>query len=92
MQSKVSYIDFTQKFQGIETSIRIFENKTHIFVYVNQCHNDISLYNEKLKKVLSNSCLRAKRKKLEIICNLKNYECVEEIGKEISKIVDHNYQ
>lgn len=88
MQGKVSYIDFSEDFRGIQTSIRIFENETHIFIYVNQQHNEIHLYNDILRKIISKTSKRANKKKIETICNLKNYECIEDIGREISKIVD----
>lgn len=88
MQNKVSYLDFSETFKGIATTIRIFENETHIFIYINQQHNEIHLYNDVFKNIVSKYSRRASRKKIEVICNLKNSECIDEIGKEISKIVD----
>jgi len=88
MESKVCYVDFTEKYQGINTSIRIFENETHLFVYVNQQNPEIRLYNEFMKSIIMRNCRKAKRKKVEVICNLKNYSSIDEIGIDISKIVD----
>lgn len=88
MKSKVAYIDYVENIKGIDTSIRIFETETHLFIYVNQPHIEIHLYNEYLKKILMRECRRAKRKQLDVICNLDNYNCIDEIGRQISKIVD----
>jgi len=88
MQSKVAYVDFMETFDGIKTVIRIFETQTHLFVYVNQSNNEIHLYNEFLKGILMKECHSIKGKQVEVICNLKKYECINEIGKQISTIVN----
>lgn len=88
MPSKVAYVDYVEKIKGISTSIRIFETETHLFIYVNQPHVEIHLYNEYLKKILVKQCKRARRKQLDVTCNLDNYNCIDEIGKQVSKIID----
>lgn len=88
MQTKVAYVDFVEKFNGIETVVRIFETQTHLFVFVNQSNTEIHLYNEFLKNILMKECSCIKNKQVEVICNLKRYDCIDEIGRHISKIVN----
>lgn len=88
MQNKMTYIDFTESFQGVQTAIKLFENETHLFVYVNQHHNGIHLYNDFLRKCILRNTTRLKKKKIEIVCNLEKFECLDDIGLEISKIVN----
>lgn len=88
MQSKVAYVDFVENFGGIDTVIRIFETRTHLFVYVNQSNTEIHLYNEFLKNILIKKCHSIKNKQVEVICNLNRYDCIDEIGQQISNIVN----
>lgn len=88
MQAKVAYVDFVETFDGIRTVIRIFETQTHLFVFVNQSNTEINLYNEFLKRILIKDCHSIKSKQVEVICNLKKYECIGEIGKQICNIVN----
>lgn len=88
MQSKVAYVDFIEIIDDIETTIKVYETKTHLFVFVNQSTTEIHLYNEFLKKILMKNCNGISNKKVEVICNLKKYSCINKIGENISKIVN----
>lgn len=88
MQNKIAYIDFAEQFDGIETNVRIFETKTHLFIYVNQSHSEIHLYNEFLKNILIKQCRQMKNKKIEVICNLEKYDCIDKIAQHIVKILN----
>lgn len=88
MQNKVAYVDFIETFDEIRTVVRIFETQTHLFVYVNQSNTEIHLYNEFLKAILLRECESIKHKKVEVICNLKRYDCIGAIGRHICKIVN----
>lgn len=88
MQEKVGYVDFVEKYSGIETTIRIFETKTHLFVYVSQSNTEIRLYNDFLKEILIKRCKNIKTKNMDVICNLKKYDCIVDIGNQISAIVN----
>ncbi|KAL6122513.1 hypothetical protein NUSPORA_00431 [Nucleospora cyclopteri] len=83
-QNRTAYVDFEQKFRGVETKIKIFETNTHIFVYVNQNPQQMHLYNEYLTENLK-KFLPSKR--LFCICNLDSYECLKEISNTIVEII-----
>ena len=87
-ENKTAYVDFVEKFNNVDTKIRIFETKTHIFIYVNQYPKQMHLYNEYLK---NNIKKHIKRKEIVCKCNLTNYEALNPITKMISEILINKY-
>lgn len=90
MQSKAAYLDFVENIMGIETIIRLYETPTHLFVYVSQPCSEIHLYNEFLQKILIRKCTKIRNKKIEVVCNLSNYESIDDVGLLIANIVNGN--
>ncbi|OQS53879.1 hypothetical protein EHP00_701 [Ecytonucleospora hepatopenaei] len=82
-EPRTAYVDFTEKYNNKDTKIRIFETKTHVFVYVNQYPSQMHLYNEflrdKIKKYI-------KRKEIVCVCNLESYDSLKPIASTITEI------
>ena len=83
-ESKTAYVDFNEKYSDIDTKIRIFETKTHLFIYVNQYPKQMHLYNEFLR---DNVKRYVKRKEIVCICNLESYDALQPITKTITEIL-----
>lgn len=87
MQGKVVYIAFDERFNGIKTSIKIFETDTNLSIFIAQEHPEVHLYSDIIKGMLMEKSKIAKRKKLDIICNLGSYENLEDVCALVCKIM-----
>lgn len=87
-QHKAAYVDFVENIAGSETTIRLYETPTHLFVYVSQPSTEVHLYNDFLQRILIQKCIRVRNKRIEVVCNLEKYETIDHIGNIISKIVN----
>lgn len=84
-EQKTAYVDFTEKFDKKDTKIRIFQTKTHVFVYVNQYPKQMRLYNEYLRDGIKSA---VKRKEIVCICNLESYDSLKPITNTITEILN----
>ncbi len=77
------YIDYCEKYHGVDTTVRMIETDSHLYVYVTQHPMQMRLYNAYLKKALNPYV----QKKLICICNLETYVSLSEISKDLVKII-----
>jgi len=84
----MGYIEYTMPICNVETSIRILETPSDLFIYVNQFPDEIHLYNDALKDIICANCAYIKSKKIEIICNLAMHESLESVASNITEILN----
>eukprot|EP00866_Antonospora_locustae_P000046 jgi/Antlo1/46/2225 len=77
MQS--AYIEFDMKIMGQKTSFRIFETRTHLFLYISQDAPDAKYFNKMLEKSVSKKSI-ASRKKHLVFCRLKGQEYLKTVS------------
>jgi hypothetical protein len=77
--SITGYIDFKTDINGVETDIKILETLTHVFIYINQIEDQINLFDEELKKILVKKDIH-RRKELQVFCNLKEKEHLNDVS------------
>lgn len=77
--NRTGYVEFSTKICDVDTDIRILETLTHVFIYINQDEEKVNLYDEDLKKYLTQKNLK-RNKKMVVFCNLKNQESLKKVG------------
>ncbi|WUR03721.1 proteasome assembly chaperone [Vairimorpha necatrix] len=77
--NRTGYFDFKTSIKGVETDIKILETPTHIFIYVSQAEEQINLFDDELKNILKKRNIK-RRKELEVFCNLKSEENLDDVG------------
>jgi hypothetical protein len=78
---RTAYIDTVEIVDGLETTIKIFETRTYLFVYVNQHPEEMHLYNDGLRERIERE-LKADydgKKHVFAICNLSSHEAMKSI-------------
>lgn len=78
--NRTGYFDFKTNINGVETEIKILETLTHVFIYVNQAEEQVNLFDDELKKLLIKKDIKRK-KSLNVFCNLRNKENLNDVGK-----------
>lgn len=80
------FIDYTTSVKGEETTIRIFEKPTKVFIYIYQTTKEVRRYDDKIESVLKKSRVRNKYQFI-IFANLIFDDMVLEVGDVIINIL-----
>ncbi|KAG0441723.1 hypothetical protein DMUE_0842 [Dictyocoela muelleri] len=84
MISESIYIDFTTSISGIPTDFKIFEFKTHLFIYINQDSHTNLFFQDKIYSFLKNKFIRGKynykkHKEFVVYCRLRGEQFLKAV-------------
>ncbi|KAL0265999.1 UNVERIFIED_CONTAM: hypothetical protein PYX00_011716 [Menopon gallinae] len=82
-----AYVEFDMKIMGQRTTFRIFETRTHLFLYISQDTPDSKYFNKMLEKSVFKKVASSRKRRL-VFCRLKGLEYLKSVSHVVLDVLE----